>query len=184
MISKGITLRNAGLIERARKFKWVGEETPSRHKKYCTFQTAEYGLRAIMKLLINYGQKHSAKTYKDALLLWGFDAGQIRAAAKYAGLSLNEEYKDFTDVNFLISACKGIVLTVNGHPKDILGERYIEDGVTYYWYAEETYKNAYEVAVKGRLVSHSHNELHDDIFKNLKLEKGWKTKLKSFIMKI
>lgn len=162
-LPRGIRNKNAGNIERSNKFQWQGEIRPAKDSplydaRFCVFSEPAYGLRAMMKLLINYNQKHNIKTLKDALNRYAphhenDTSAYVKSVAKWADIKATDEW-DFTDPIFLVPVVKAMVRVENGAPKD----SDIEGGaVPYQWYTNKTYQEAFELAQRGRVTSHSFN---------------------------
>ncbi|OTA21061.1 structural protein [Xenorhabdus beddingii] len=55
-MSRGIRNNNPGNIDHNPKNKWQGQlrHDPKIEKRFCRFESPEYGIRALMKLLSNY----------------------------------------------------------------------------------------------------------------------------------
>ncbi len=162
-LPRGIRNKNAGNIERSNRFQWQGELRPAKtdpiyDERFCVFSDPAYGLRAMMKLLINYNQKHGINTLKDALNRWAphhenDTNAYVKNVAKWADINPNAEW-DFTDPIFLVPVVKAMVRVECGHPSD----KQIERGATpYQWYSNKEYQDAYELAKRGRITSHSMN---------------------------
>lgn len=157
-VPRGIRNRNPGNIRISYHFDWEGEVRPPKDPAFCTFKEPVYGVRALMKLLINYQQKRDCKTLRQAINRWApptenDTSAYVASAAKASDISPDTEW-DFTDRIFLIPVAKAIILHENGYPnKAMLNEGYHKD-----WYPESVYSDAYEMAVKGRKPS-GYNEL-------------------------
>lgn len=166
-VPRGIRNKNPGNIRVSPHFDWQGEvKFKEKHPRYdadfCTFSEVQMGLRAMMKLLINYQQKHGLDTIKKAIGRYAPNnendtKAYVRDVADWADLDPNKSY-DFTDIMLLVPLCKAMVRKENGTPSTTE----IEQGVVpYQWYSNKTYQEAYELAKRGRIVSHSPNNLVD-----------------------
>lgn len=164
-LPRGIRNKNPGNIEISAKFTWQGEVRPGTDKRFCTFQDPIYGLRAMMKLLINYNQKHHILTLRDAIARYAPSnenntKAYVKAVAKAADINPDAEY-DFTRIDFLVPVTKAMVVHENGHPHNVIGGDYADEGFHPNWYSDAVYQSAYELAVKGRITTHSMNHLHE-----------------------
>ena len=66
-LPRGIRNNNPGNIERG-KDRWLGMSADqSGDPRFLVFDKPEAGLRAIMRLLINYQERHDIKTVRDAI---------------------------------------------------------------------------------------------------------------------
>lgn len=166
-LPRGIRNRNPGNIRKAPHFQWQGElrlaNTDKRYDaEFCVFEEVEYGIRALMKLLINYNQKWEIKTIKGAIDRWAppienNTSAYVKAVEKQTGIPANQEW-DFTKFEFLVPVTRAIIRHENGAPWNHFKD-YIERGYTDDWYSDRVYQDAYELAVKGRLVTHTMNKL-------------------------
>ena len=165
MIPRGIRNKNPGNIERSNRFTWIGEldlplEDPHRDERFAVFDDVQYGLRAMMKLLINYNQKHDIKTLRQAINRWAPKNENntdkyAKTVARWADINPDDEW-DFTQLMFLVPVVKAMVRYENGAP----AQQQIEDGAhEFQWYSNMTYQNAYVLAVKGRITSHTMNKV-------------------------
>lgn len=167
-LPRGIRNRNPGNIRCASQFNWIGElKLPKSDKRYdaefCVFEDVDYGLRALMKLLINYQQKHGLNTVRKAINRWAppienNTSAYVKAVAKHMDVDPDTEL-NFTDYTVLVPMTRAIVLHENGNPANQIGEDYKSKGYDQYWYTPATYQNAYELAAKGRLITHTMNQV-------------------------
>ena len=89
-ITRGLRNNNPGNI-RLSKQPWRGEVRPGRDQAFCTFQTIEYGYRALLKLLRNYRLKHSCRTIRQMIERWAppsenHTEAYIRTVCKRTGM--------------------------------------------------------------------------------------------------
>ena len=163
-LPRGIRNRNAGNIERSQQFEWHGEvrpdpKNPRYDDRFCVFDDSVMGLRAMMKNLITYNQRRGVKTLREAIAKWApsFENNvdsYVNAVARHADISPDDEW-DFTQRIFLVPVVRGMVLHENGQPT----AEQMDSGVHKYWYTNKIYDDAYEMAVNGRVTSHTRNEL-------------------------
>lgn len=66
----GIRLNNAGNIEASPSNAWVGEVRPSSHARYAQFAHPVYGVRALARLLDNYGYMYGLRTVRQVITRW------------------------------------------------------------------------------------------------------------------
>lgn len=66
---RGIRNHNAGNIRLNDAFKWDGQVEGS-DKSFCTFVSAEWGVRALAKTLMNYGRVHGLNTVSEIISRW------------------------------------------------------------------------------------------------------------------
>lgn len=65
MASRGIRNNNPGNIRHGDK--WQGLAEQQTDSSFCIFDTAEYGIRALAKILLNYQDKYKLATVADIL---------------------------------------------------------------------------------------------------------------------
>lgn len=163
-LPRGIRNRNPGNLERAKGFEWYGEIRPKPgdpryDARFAVFDEVEYGIRAMMKNLITYNQRRGIKTLREAINRWAPDfendvSAYLKFVSKESDIAPDDEW-DFTQRIFLIPVVRAMIVHENGWPT--AAQR--ESGIPEYWYSPRTYENAYELAVKGRITSHTMNEV-------------------------
>lgn len=164
-IPRGIRNKNPGNIERSSKFTWEGEDELSYSSaqfdhRFATFVDPVWGVRAMMKLLINYNQKREIKTLRQAISRYApsFENKTdvyTKFVADKADVKPDDEW-DFTQRFFLIPVVKAMVCFENGYPSQ---EQLDGGAVPFQWYPDKVYNDAYELALKGRITSHTFNEV-------------------------
>lgn len=162
-LPRGIRNRNPGNIEISSRFEWIGEVRPSRDKRFASFIDPQHGLRAMMKLIINYQRKHGIDTLEGLVSRWApsFEnnvQAYVKSVADKADITPDAKY-DFTDYMFLVPVTKAMVVHENGLPQRAIGNDFLEQGYTENWYSNKVYQDAYEMATKGKIVSHTMNKL-------------------------
>jgi hypothetical protein len=65
---RGIRNNNPGNIRRGDK--WQGMTITQGDSAFCQFETPEYGIRALGKVLMNYQSKHGLKTVRQLITRW------------------------------------------------------------------------------------------------------------------
>lgn len=69
-IPRGIRNNNPGNIER-NNIQWDGMSDDQRaDDRFCIFDTAEYGIRALCRVLLTYQRKHHLKTVRAMIERW------------------------------------------------------------------------------------------------------------------
>lgn len=67
-IPRGIRNNNPGNIRHGDK--WKGLSAEQKDSDFCTFDTPEYGIRAMGITLMNYQRKHGLQTVEDIINRW------------------------------------------------------------------------------------------------------------------
>lgn len=135
---KGIRQNNAGNI-RNTSIVWRGEVT--KDEEFEVFDTPENGLRALMKLILNYNRKYGLNTVQQIINRWAppieNDTGSYQEhVAKVLGVRVNQEFDLNRDK--LILLAKAIVRHENGKPPK---------GTPFYWYEDIVYQAAADLAL-------------------------------------
>ncbi|OPZ78458.1 MAG: hypothetical protein BWY78_00574 [Alphaproteobacteria bacterium ADurb.Bin438] len=65
MIPRGIRNNNPGNIRHGEK--WQGLAKDQKDESFCTFETPEYGIRALCKIIKTYRNKYGLKTVKEII---------------------------------------------------------------------------------------------------------------------
>ncbi|MBC8950236.1 structural protein [Xenorhabdus sp. TS4] len=132
-MTRGIRNNNPGNIDHHPKNKWQGQlpHDPKIESRFCRFESAEYGIRALMKLLCNYhkgGHNSVSKIInRYAPSLENNTTAYINGVAK----ALNVDQLEKVEVNkpTLIALAKSIIQHENGKQP----------------YPEETFERAFEM---------------------------------------
>ena len=134
---RGIRNCNPGNIERG-KDRWLGMSADqSGDPRFLVFDKPEAGLRAIMRLLINYQERHDIKTVRDAINRWAppgenNSSAYVQHVARLTGLDPDEPV-DFLDEYICTAVTKAIVRHENGDTRSFGRED---------WYPEDVYQRA------------------------------------------
>ena len=67
-------------IIKSERINWQGEVKPSTDPTFAQFETLEYGLRAALKLLRTYYNKHGCKTIRQIVARWDPEGEKIISA--------------------------------------------------------------------------------------------------------
>ena len=115
-LPKGIRLNNPGNIEKG--LNWKGLADVQADSRFATFESPEYGIRAIAKLLRTYNKKYGIDTIKDIITRWAPThenptASYISNVAKWTGFSATE-HLNMQDPMILARIAKAICRQENG----------------------------------------------------------------------
>ena len=136
-LPRGMRNNNPGNIERG-KDRWLGMSADqSGDPRFLVFDKPESGVRAVMRLLINYQERHDIKTLRGAIDRWAppgenNTGAYVQHVARQTGLDPDEPI-DFLDEYICTAVTKAIIRHENGAPESYgLKE----------WYAEDVYQRA------------------------------------------
>lgn len=141
MIPRGIRLQNPGNIRR-NHIAWLGESTLQDDPDFLRFTDPEYGIRAIMKILINYQLKEDIEHVQGIISRWAptnennTDA-YIKDVAAHVGVKPTA-YLDVEVPENLIRLAQAIAHHENGK---------CPDPTLPWWYPDETYEAAAGLAL-------------------------------------
>ncbi|MDE1489100.1 structural protein [Xenorhabdus bovienii] len=117
-MSRGIRNNNPGNIDHNSANKWQGQlpHDPSIEKRFCRFESPEYGIRALMKLLCNYHKK-GYQTVAKMIDRWAPNvenntSAYINGVAKALGVDPHQVIA--VDKVTLIALAKSIIRHENG----------------------------------------------------------------------
>ena len=115
---RGIRNNNPLNIDKSAKNKWQGKVSPSRDKRFETFQTPIFGIRAGAVLIINHYDKKRANTVRKLVNIWAppteNDTGAYaEAVAKAAGVDADEQV-NFHDYAVLRPTIEAMIRHENG----------------------------------------------------------------------
>lgn len=141
MLPRGIRHNNPGNIRRT-KTAWQGESTLQDDPDFIRFDDAQHGLRALMKTLITYQEKYDIEHVQGLILRWAppsenNTAAYITAVAERVGV----KPMDYISVEIpenLIRLAQAITRHENGK---------CPDPTLPWWYPDETYEKAAEMAL-------------------------------------
>lgn len=140
----GVRLNNPGNI-RLGLTKWAGMSTDQPDASFIKFKLPEYGLRAMVKILITYHKKHKLNTVRKIITRYAppvenDTTAYMNHVAAHIGLGVDEEFDDIMPL--IIPLSEVIVMHENGRP----GE-----GYPAFWYDKKTYEKAKTMALMGAL---------------------------------
>lgn len=152
-LPRGIRNNNPGNIERG-KDRWLGSSADqSSDPRFVVFDTPEAGIRALMRVLINYQERHDIKTLRAAINRWApavenNSNAYVQHVSRLTGLDPDEAI-DFLDEYICTAVAKAIVRHENGAP-DGFGKSE--------WFADDVYQRAAVMAgfePKAKPLTHS-----------------------------
>ncbi|PHM45893.1 structural protein [Xenorhabdus mauleonii] len=117
-MTRGIRNNNPGNIDNNPANKWQGQlpHDPNIEKRFCRFETAEHGIRALMKLLCNY-HKGGHNSVSKIINRWAPNMeNNTSAYIKGVAGALNVDPHQILDINkpTLIALAKSIIRHENG----------------------------------------------------------------------
>lgn len=136
-LPRGVRNNNPGNIERG-KDRWLGmAQDQSSDNRFLVFDTPESGIRALMRVLINYQERHGIDTLREAINRWAPPAennstAYVQHVARLTGFDPDERL-DFLDREVNVSLAKAIIRHENGEPS-LYGLKE--------WYADDVYERA------------------------------------------
>ncbi|MBD2802939.1 structural protein [Xenorhabdus sp. M] len=117
-MSRGIRNNNPGNIDHNPANKWLGQLPHDRNieKRFCRFESAEYGIRALMKLLLNYHKGGHNSISKIINRYAPSNENNTTAYINGVARALNVDPFDKIEVNkqTLIALAKSIIQHENG----------------------------------------------------------------------
>lgn len=137
---RGVGANNPGNI-RASASQWQGE-VPS-NGPFEKFESPLMGIRATMRLLLNYQRRYKLKTIRQLITRWAppnenETRHYVAHVAQVAGFEADTPV-DLTDPETLIEIAQAVVLHENGHPPA---------GQPQYWYDDSVYDAAAKLALE------------------------------------
>ena len=137
VLPRGIRNNNPGNIERG-KDRWLGMSADqSSDPRFLVFDKPEAGIRALMRLLINYQERHDVKTLRQAINRWAppgenDSSAYVQHVARLTNLDPDEPI-DFLDEYICTAVAKAIIRHENGAPEAYERKE---------WFAEDVYQRA------------------------------------------
>ena len=94
--ARGLRNNNPLNIIKSEKINWQGEVKPSTDPNFAQFETLEYGLRAALKLLRTYYQKHGCRTIRQIVARWDPEGPKVidayvNTVCKHTGLTADQQ---------------------------------------------------------------------------------------------
>lgn len=136
-LPRGIRNNNPGNVERGND-RWLGMSADqSSDSRFLVFDTPEAGIRCLMRLLINYQERHGTKTMREAINRWAppvenNSSAYVQHVSRLTGFDPDEPL-DFLDREINVALTEAIVRHENGEPT-IYGRKE--------WYPADTYERA------------------------------------------
>lgn len=136
-LPRGIRNNNPGNVERGND-RWLGMcADQSSDSRFLVFDTPEAGIRCLMRLLINYQERHGIKTMREAINRWAppvenNSSAYVQHVSRLTGFDPDEPL-DFLDREINVALTEAIVRHENGEPT-IYGRKE--------WYPADTYERA------------------------------------------
>lgn len=120
-LPRGIRNNNPGNIRHGESWQGLANDQPD--PDFATFMAPEWGLRAVMRLLINYHRKHNVRTVGGIISRWAppnenDTVGYINAVSKALGVQGDTpiNWWDGGTDDTLIALTKAIARHENGRP--------------------------------------------------------------------
>lgn len=136
-LPRGIRNNNPGNVERGND-RWLGMSADqSSDSRFLVFDTPEAGIRCLMRLLINYQERHGIKTMREAINRWAppvenNSSAYVQHVSRLTGFDPDEPL-DFLDREINVALTEAIIRHENGEPT-IYGRKE--------WYPADTYERA------------------------------------------
>lgn len=136
-LPRGIRNNNPGNLERG-KDRWLGMSADqSKDSRFLVFDKPEAGIRALMRVLINYQERHDIKTLRGAIDRWAppgenNTGAYVQHVARLTGFDPDETL-DFLDEYICLAITKAIIRHENGAPESYGRKE---------WYADDVYQRA------------------------------------------
>lgn len=138
---RGIRNNNPGNIRKTASITWVGQ-LKGNDTAFVTFDTPEHGLRALMKVLRTYQNKHGLETIRGFISRWAPPNENDTEAYVHSVSKDTNIPPDVTirlERDFLITLAQAIVRHENGHSPE---------GWPPYWYGLNVYRAAADLAME------------------------------------
>lgn len=136
-LPRGIRNHNPGNVERG-KDRWLGMSADqSADTRFLVFDTPEAGIRALMRILINYQERHGIRTLREAINRWAppgenNSTAYVQHVSRLTGFDPDEPL-DFLDREINVALARAIVRHENGEPT-VYGRRE--------WYPSDVFERA------------------------------------------
>ena len=93
VVTRGVRNNNPGNINRD-STKWLGLAPQQTDTRFCVFVSPEYGIRALVKVLISYQEKHGLRTIDAMIGRWAPESennteAYMRSASMRTGFARN-----------------------------------------------------------------------------------------------
>ena len=116
MVARGIRNNNPGNIRHGEK--WEGLSDKQTDSSFCIFVSPEYGIRALVKILLTYYKKYKLNTVKKIISRYAPPSeneteSYIKSVANQLGVASDEEI-DLSSVAVLAVLLRAIIRHENG----------------------------------------------------------------------
>ena len=116
MLARGIRNNNPGNIRKGEKWKGLSEHQTD--SSFCIFVSPEYGIRALVKILLTYYKKYKLNTVKKIISRYAPPSeneteSYIKSVANQLGVASDEEI-DLSSVAVLAVLLRAIIRHENG----------------------------------------------------------------------
>lgn len=140
-VPRGIRNHNPGNIRLGSKWQGLAKEQPD--ASFCTFTKAQYGLRALMKLLLTYSHKYHLDSVREIISRWAppnenDTNAYIRRVAQWIRVNPDSPL-DLTERTAMTRLAQAIVMHENGQPPEELPDA---------WYTDAQYNEAFDLLFK------------------------------------
>lgn len=135
MTSLGVRLNNPGNLEQGQPWKGLSKE--QKHSRFCTFDTPEYGIRAMARIIIGYAERYQLTTLDQVIAKYAPKgendvSSYVRFVQSASGIDRGS-YTNFADKDVLLRLLPAMVR--------------MEQGVQPY--SIEQFHSAIDAALKG-----------------------------------
>ena len=119
-LPRGIRNNNPGNVERGSD-RWLGMSADqSADGRFLVFDTPDAGIRCLMRLLINYQERHGIRTLREAINRWAppgenNSTAYVQHVSRLTGFDPDEPL-DFLDREINVALTRAIVRHENGEP--------------------------------------------------------------------
>lgn len=130
MIARGIRNKNPGNLRHGDK--WQGMSSVQNDSEFITFDSMVYGLRALIKTLMTYHNKHGLNTVREIISRWAPSTennteAYVSSVAKALGVNADDSLT-FDDATY-IALAKAIARHENGSDADLIGSALYDEAV-------------------------------------------------------
>lgn len=118
MLTRGIRNCNPGNIRRGDNWDGLVENGKEKDSSFCVFQSPQYGIRALTKILLNYEKRYGINTVKGIINRYAPSSendteSYIKHVCEVLGVG-EEDSLNLYDKNILLTLIKAIIKHENG----------------------------------------------------------------------
>lgn len=141
-LPRGIRNNNPGNI-RISPTRWQGQKAVQSDLSFVEFNTPAAGIRALMKVLMTYYNRHNLKTVRQIINRWApvnenDTDSYVRSVAGFVGVKEGQAIK-VDDPETLVDLTKAIIIHENGPAPS---------SVNPFWYTDQEYSQAVKSALE------------------------------------